>query len=209
VSHALGRAFLDVPTACPAPDEVRERIEVRVWTPHGHIGQALVVLEAAKSQVRNDLDITESAARAVVPKSAYSGPRHYGQCPKGWSHWNRKSPLGVALVDQADHRIQTVSPKRVATAHTCWLARYLVNKLKQAGKLEGLAVAHAAHRILKFLGHGRRLYPGGHPHQLHRSVIGPRRAAMHRNLLSARETAEAKVQVMSSESAPKETGLRS
>ena len=56
--------------ACAGADEVRERIEVRVVdTRTVTLGQALVVLEAAKvASATNDLDITESAARAVVPK---------------------------------------------------------------------------------------------------------------------------------------------
>ena len=56
--------------ACAGADEVRERVKVRVVdTRSVTLGQAMVVLEAAKvAATTNDLDTTEAAALAVVPR---------------------------------------------------------------------------------------------------------------------------------------------
>ena len=65
---------------------------------------------------------------------------------------------------------------------------YLVNKLRQAGKLDGLAVVHAAAPDLDvFLEMLTGVFPpGGRSRQLHRSCDrDPCRAPLHRHLLPA------------------------
>ena len=127
------------------------------------LGQAMVVLEAAEvAGATDDLDATEAAARpcrSANPRLRRS--RHHGQCPQGWPHRSGEGPYGLAVVDQADHR----DPDGVAEAESRQRTRagsleYLVNKLRQAGPIDGLAVAHAAAPDLEvFLGMLDGLYP--------------------------------------------------
>jgi len=149
--------------ACAGADEVRERIEVRVVdTRTVTLGQALWYWRLRKSQVRQMIWISLSQLPVRSSrKSAYSGPSTLWTMSEGWSHWNRKSPLGVALVDQADHRDpRRCRRSRVATAHTCWLARVLGQQVEAGRQLEGLAVAHAAAPDLEvFLDMVDGLYP--------------------------------------------------
>lgn len=150
--------------ACAGDDEVRERIEVRVVdTRTVTLGQALVVLEAAKvASATNDLDITESAARAVVPKIRVFGALDtMDNVRKGGRIGTARALLGSLLsikpiIEIRDGVAEAESRQRTRAGSL----EYLVNKLKQAGKLEGLAVAHAAAPDLEvFLDMVDGLYP--------------------------------------------------
>ena len=134
--------------ACAGADEVRGRIEVRVVdTLTVTLGQALIVLEAAKvAAATADLDATEAAARAVVPSIRVFGALDtMDNVRKGGRIGTARALLGSLLsikpiIEIRDGLAEAESRQRTRAGSL----EYLVNKLKQAGKLEGLAVAHAA-----------------------------------------------------------------
>jgi DegV family protein with EDD domain len=134
--------------ACAGAEEVRGRIEVRVVdTRTVTLGQALVVLEAARvAAATNDLDATEAAARAVVPKIRVFGALDtMDNVRKGGRIGTARALLGSLLsikpiIEIRDGLAEAESRQRTRAGSL----EYLVNKLKEAGKLEGLAVAHAA-----------------------------------------------------------------
>jgi DegV family protein with EDD domain len=134
--------------ACAGADEVRGRIDVRVVdTRTVTLGQAMVVLEAARvAKVTDDLDATEAAARAVVPKIRVFGALDtMDNVRKGGRIGAAKALLGSLLsikpiIEIRDGVAEAESRQRTRAGSL----EYLVNKLKQAGKLSGLAVAHAA-----------------------------------------------------------------
>ena len=134
--------------ACAGAEEVQGRIEVRVVdTRTVTLGQALVVLEAAKvAAVTSDLAATEAAARAVVPRIRVFGALDtMDNVRKGGRIGTARALLGSLLsikpiIEIRDGLAEAESRQRTRAGSL----EYLANKLKQAGKLEGLAVAHAA-----------------------------------------------------------------
>ena len=106
--------------ACAGAEEVQGQIEVRVVdTRTVTLGQALVVLEAAKvAAVTSDLAATEAATRAVVPRIRVFGALDtMDNVRKGGRDRNSEGPPRVAPVDQADHRDPGRSRRsRVASA---------------------------------------------------------------------------------------------
>jgi DegV family protein with EDD domain len=134
--------------ACAGADEVRGRIEVRVVdTRTVTLGQAMVVLEAARAAAAtNDLDATEAAARAVVPKIRVFGALDtMDNVRKGGRIGAARALLGSLLsikpiIEIRDGVAEAESRQRTRAGSL----EYLVNKLREAGKLDGLAVAHAA-----------------------------------------------------------------
>ncbi|MGO9963416.1 MAG: DegV family protein [Acidimicrobiales bacterium] len=150
--------------ACAGADEVRERIEVRVVdTRTVTLGEAMVVLEAAKvARSTEDLGTTEAAARAVVPRIRVFGALDtMDNVRKGGRIGAAKALLGSLLsikpiIEIRDGVAEAESRQRTRAGSL----EYLVNKLKQAGKLDGLAVAHAAAPDLEvFLGMLAGIYP--------------------------------------------------
>jgi DegV family protein with EDD domain len=150
--------------ACAGADEVRDRIEVRVVdTRTVTLGQAMVVLEAAKvARLTGDIDASEAAARAVVPKIRVFGALDtMDNVRKGGRIGAAKALLGSLLSIKPIIEIR----EGVAEAESRQRTRagsleYLVNKLKDAGKLDGLAVAHAAAPDLEtFLDMLKGIYP--------------------------------------------------
>ena len=161
--------------ACAGADEVRERIEVRVVdTRTVTLGQALVVLEAARvATATNDLDATEAAARAVVPKIRVFGALDtMDNVRKGGRIGTARALLGSLLsikpiIEIRDGLAEAESRQRTRAGSL----EYLVNKLKQAGKLDGLAVAHAAAPDLEvFLEMLTGIFP---PEEILVNYIGP------------------------------------
>ena len=161
--------------ACAGADEVRERIEVRVVdTRTVTLGQALVVLEAARvATATNDLDATEAAARAVVPKIRVFGALDtMDNVRKGGRIGTARALLGSLLsikpiIEIRDGLAEAESRQRTRAGSL----EYLVNKLKGAGKLDGLAVAHAAAPDLEvFLEMLTGIFP---PEEILVNYIGP------------------------------------
>ncbi len=161
--------------ACAGADEVRERIEVRVVdTRTVTLGQALVVLEAARvATATNDLDATEAAARAVVPKIRVFGALDtMDNVRKGGRIGTARALLGSLLsikpiIEIRDGLAEAESRQRTRAGSL----EYLVNKLKEAGKLDGLAVAHAAAPDLEvFLEMLTGIFP---PEEILVNYIGP------------------------------------
>ena len=150
--------------ACAGAEEVRERVEVRVVdTKTVTLGQAMVVLEAARVEPGQATSgrsrrlqgpssrisaYSEPSTRWTTSEkavgSAQPGPSWALCCPSSQSSRSRD---GEAV---AESRQQTRAGS----------LEYLVNKLKQAGELEGLAVAHAAAPDLEvFLDMLEGIYP--------------------------------------------------
>jgi DegV family protein with EDD domain len=161
--------------ACAGADEVRGRIEVRVVdTRTVTLGQALVVLEAARvARATNDLDAAEAGARAVVPKIRVFGALDtMDNVRKGGRIGTARALLGSLLsikpiIEIRDGLAEAESRQRTRAGSL----EYLVNKLKQAGKLDGLAVAHAAAPDLEvFLEMLTGIFP---PEEILVNYIGP------------------------------------
>jgi DegV family protein with EDD domain len=161
--------------ACAGADEVRGRIEVRVVdTRTVTLGQALVVLEAARvARATKDLDAAEAAARAVVPKIRVFGALDtMDNVRKGGRIGTARALLGSLLsikpiIEIRDGLAEAESRQRTRAGSL----EYLVNKLKQAGKLDGLAVAHAAAPDLEvFLEMLTGIFP---PEEILVNYIGP------------------------------------
>ena len=150
--------------ACAGAEEVRERIEVRVVdTRTVTLGQAMVVLEAARvGAATNDIDAAETAARAVVPNIRVFGALDtMDNVRKGGRIGAAKALMGSLLsikpiVEIRDGVAVEESKQRTRAGSL----DYLVNKLKNAGPLAGLAVAHAAAPDLEtFLDRLEGIYP--------------------------------------------------
>ena len=150
--------------ACAGAEEVRERIEVRVVdTRTVTLGQAMVVLEAAQvGAATNDIDAAETAARAVVPNIRVFGALDtMDNVRKGGRIGAAKALMGSLLsikpiVEIRDGVAVEESKQRTRAGSL----DYLVNKLKNAGPLAGLAVAHAAAPDLEtFLDRLEEIYP--------------------------------------------------
>ncbi len=134
--------------ACAGAEEVRERIRVRVVdTRTVTLGQAMVVLEAARvARTTGDLGSTEAAARAVIPRIRVFGALDtMDNVRKGGRIGAARTLLGSLLsikpiIEIRDGVAEAESRQRTRAGSL----EYLVNKLRQAGKLDGLAVVHAA-----------------------------------------------------------------
>jgi DegV family protein with EDD domain len=145
LSSALSSTYQ---AACAGAEEMRGRIDVRVVdTRTVTLGQAMVVLEAAKvASATNDLDTTEAAARAVVPKIRVFGALDtMDNVRKGGRIGTARALLGSLLsikpIIEIRNGVAEAESKQRTRAGSL---EYLVKKLKEAGKLDGLAVAHAA-----------------------------------------------------------------
>ncbi len=150
--------------ACAGAEEVRERVEVRVVdTKTVTLGQAMVVLEAARVAAGSgDLRAVEEAARAVVPNIRVFGALDtMDNVRKGGRIGTARAVVGSLLSIKPIieiHDGEAVAESRQRTR--AGSLEYLVNKLKQAGELEGLAVAHAAAPDLEvFLDMLEGIYP--------------------------------------------------
>jgi len=150
--------------ACAGAEEVRERIEVRVIdTRTVTLGQAMVVLEAAAvAEATKDLGAAEAAALAVVPRIRVFGALDtMDNVRKGGRIGTARAVVGSLLsikpiIEIRDGEAVAESRQRTRAGSL----EYLVNKLKDAGKLDGLAVAHAAAPDLEtFLDMLKGIYP--------------------------------------------------
>ena len=134
--------------ACAGADEMRERVKVRVVdTRSVTLGQAMVVLEAAKvAAATNDLDTTEAAALAVVPRIRVFGALDtLDYARKGGRIGTIRALMGslLSIKPIVEIREGIVTAESRQRTHAGSL-EYLVKLLKKAGELEGLAIAHAA-----------------------------------------------------------------
>ncbi len=111
------------------------------------MGEAMVVLETARvGATTNDLDLAEAAARAVVPNvQVFCTLDTMDNVRKGGRTGAARAFLGSLL------SIKPVLEIRdgVVKGESCQRTRarslqYLVDLVKRAGKLDALAVAHAA-----------------------------------------------------------------
>jgi len=150
--------------ACAGAEEVRGRIDVRVVdTRTVTLGQAMVVLEASQvGTATNELDAAEAAASAVVPNIRVFGALDtMDNVRKGGRIGAAKALMGSLLsikpiVEIRDGVAVEESKQRTRAGSL----DYLVNKLKNAGPLAGLAVAHAAAPDLEaFLDRLEGIYP--------------------------------------------------
>lgn len=129
-------------------EEVRGRVDVRVVdTRTVSVGEAMVVLETARvSAASNDLDLAEAAARAVVPNvHVFCTLDTMDNVRKGGRIGAARTFLGSLLsikpiLEIRDGVIRGESRQRTRAR----ALQYLVDLVKRAGKLEALAVAHAA-----------------------------------------------------------------
>jgi len=141
--------------ACAGAAELRERIDVRVVdTRFVTLGEAMIVLEAAEvAAATNDLDATEAAARALVPKVRVLGALDTMEnLRKGGRVGSAKALLGSLLsikpiIEIREGVVEAESRQRTRTRSL----EYLATKVKEAGPLDGLAVAHAAAPDLEVL----------------------------------------------------------
>jgi DegV family protein with EDD domain len=134
--------------ACAGADVVRGTADVRVVdTRTVSVGEAMVVLEAAKAAaVTEDIDLVESAAQtAVAEVRVYCAFDTLDNVRKGGRIGTAKALLGSLLaikpvIQIADGVVRFESRQRTRARSL----EYLANLVRHAGKLEALAVAHAA-----------------------------------------------------------------
>jgi DegV family protein with EDD domain len=134
----------------------------------------MVVLEAARmGSATDELDAAEAAARAVVPRIRVFGALDtMDNVRKGGRIGAAKALMGSLLsikpiVEIRDGVALEESKQRTRAGSL----EYLVNKLKNAGELAGLAVAHAAAPDLEaFLDKLKGIYPRD---QILVNYIGP------------------------------------
>ena len=172
LSSALSATYQ---AACAGAEEVSGLIDVRVVdTRTVTLGQAMVVLEAARvGSATDELDAAEAAARAVVPSIRVFGALDtMDNVRKGGRIGAAKALMGSLLsikpiVEIRDGVALEESKQRTRAGSL----EYLVNKLKNAGELAGLAVAHAAAPDLEaFLDKLKGIYPRD---QILVNYIGP------------------------------------
>ena len=129
-------------------EEVRGLVDVRVVdTRTVSVGEAMVVLETARvGAATNDVDLAEAAARAVVPNvQVFCTLDTTDNVRKGGRIGAAKALLGSLLsikpvLEIRDGVVKGESRQRTRARSL----QYLVDLVKRAGKLEALAVAHAA-----------------------------------------------------------------
>ena len=162
VPDSLGRAFSTYQAACAGAEEV-QRIEVRVVdTRTVTLGQAMVVLEAAKVAGDDRISMPpRRPPRGRAENPCLRSPRHHGQCPKGGRIGTARAVSARFCPSSPSSRSETVKQGRVAVQRTrAGSLEYLVNKLRSAGALAGLAIAHAAAPDLEaFLDMVEGIYP--------------------------------------------------
>jgi DegV family protein with EDD domain len=129
-------------------EEVRGRVDVRVVdTRTVSVGEALVVLKTARvGAATNNLDLAEAAARAVVPNvHVYCTLDTLDNVKKGGRIGAARATLGSLLSIKPVLEIRDGVVRAEARQRTrARSLQYLVDLVKGAGKLEALAVAHAA-----------------------------------------------------------------
>ncbi len=161
--------------ACSGAAELRERIDIRVVdTRFVTLGEAMIVLEAAEVAAETgDLDATEAAAQALVSKVRVLGALDTMEnLRKGGRIGSARALLGSLLsikpiIEIRDGVVEAESRQRTRTRSL----EYLASKVKQAGPLDGLAVAHAAAPDLDvLLGMLAAIFP---PEDILVSYIGP------------------------------------
>lgn len=134
--------------ACAGAEEVRDRLEVRVVdTRTVTLGQAMVVLEAFRvASETGDLDRAESAALDLVPKvRVYGALDTLENVRRGGRIGAARALMGSLLsikpiIEVKDGVVEPESRQRTRVGSL----EYLVQLLRAAAPLGGLAVAHAA-----------------------------------------------------------------
>jgi DegV family protein with EDD domain len=151
--------------ACAGAEETRERIEVRVVdTRTVTLGQAMVVLAAAEAAAAtDDMGATEAVARSVIPRIRVFGALDtMDNVRKGGRIGAARALVGSLLSIKPIIEIRGAALAESKQRTRAGSLEYLVNKLKQAGPLEGLAVVHAAAPDLEvFLDMVEGIYPRG------------------------------------------------
>ncbi len=150
--------------ACAGAEEVRGRIDVRVVdTRTVSLGQAMVVLEAARAAAATgQLDAAEAAARSAVPNiRVFAALDTMDNVRKSGRIGAAKALMGSLLSIKPIVEIRDgVAVEESKQRTRAGLLVYLVNKLRHAGELAGLAVAHAAAPDLEaFLDMLQGIYP--------------------------------------------------
>lgn len=172
LSSALSATYQ---AACAGAEEVRSRIDVRVVdTRFVTLGEGMIVLEAAEvAAATSDLDKAESAARALISKvRVYGALDTMENLRRGGRVGSAKALLGSLLsikpiIEIRDGVVEAESRQRTRTRSL----EYLAGKVRQAGALDGLAVAHAAAPDLEeFLEMLAGTFP---PEEILVSYIGP------------------------------------
>ena len=145
LSSALSATYQ---AACAGADEVRDRIDVRVVdTRFVTLGEGMIVLEAAKAAAETkDLGTTQAAATAMIEKVRVLGALDTMEnLRRGGRVGSAKALLGSLLsikpiIEIRDGVVEAESRQRTRTRSL----EYLATKVKEAGPLAGLCVAHAA-----------------------------------------------------------------
>jgi DegV family protein with EDD domain len=133
--------------ACAGAEEVRERIEVRVVdTRTVTLGQAMIVLATAEAAAAGgDLEACAAAAQAVIPRIRVFGALDtMDNVRKGGRIGAARALVGSLLSIKPIIEIRGEALAESKQRTRAGSLEYLVNKLKDAGPLDGLAVAHAA-----------------------------------------------------------------
>jgi DegV family protein with EDD domain len=145
LSSALSATYQ---AACSGADEVKERIDVRVVdTRFVTLGEGMIVLEAAEvAAATEDLDATHAAATAMISKVRVLGALDTMEnLRRGGRIGSARALLGSLLsikpiIEIRDGVVEAESRQRTRIRSL----EYLASKVKAAGTLQGLAVAHAA-----------------------------------------------------------------
>jgi DegV family protein with EDD domain len=149
--------------ACAGAEETRGRIEVRVIdTRTVTLGQAMVVLAAASAAAETgDLEATEKVARSVVPRIRVFGALDtMDNVRKGGRIGAARALVGSLLSIKPIIEIKGAALAESKQRTRGGSLEYLANKLREAGPLEGLAIAHAAAPDLEvFLDMIEGIYP--------------------------------------------------
>lgn len=141
--------------ACAGAEEVRGRIDVRVVDSRFvTVGEAFCVLEAVEvAAATGDLDATERAVLALIPKiRVYGALDTLDNLKKGGRIGAAQALLGSLLsfkpvIEIRDGIVEPESRPRTRNRSL----EYLVAKVRDAGKIDRLAVAHAAASDLELL----------------------------------------------------------
>jgi len=149
--------------ACAGAEEVRDLIEVRVIdTRTVTLGQGMVVLETAQvAAATGDLATTEAEARLILPRIRVFGALDtLDNVRKGGRIGAAKALMGSLLSIKPIIEIAGGAKDESRQRTRAGSLEYLVDKLRRAGPLDGLAIAHAAAPDLDlFLGMLEGIYP--------------------------------------------------
>lgn len=135
-------------SACAGADEVRDRIDVRVVDSRFvTLGEGFCTLEAAAvAHATGSLDAAEAAAKAVVERiKVYATFDTLDNLRKGGRIGGAQALFGSLLsikpvIEIRDGVVEPESRPRTRARSF----QYLATKVREAGKLERLAVAHSA-----------------------------------------------------------------